>query len=336
MNCGVLASSASAAFSSSARRCAGAGLAPGLEGLGGGLDRHHRVGGRGGRRARGHAAVERVAALEGGAAFGGDLQAVDQHGQVGHGETPWQGFEGDRGAFGGGRRRRRWWCRHAGRAEIGLADHGRARQQLGRAAGHQRAALQHVAAVGHGQCLLDVLLDHQHGGAGVGDAPRHAPAARRPSSAPDPARARRASAGAARSSCARATATICCSPPLMVPASCWARSRSLGKSAKACFERCARARPWSPASRRAPGSRSPSSAETADGLRPPAPRRRCTISCVFSGRSSPSSMTMPWRRDQPGERLEQRRLAGAVGAEDHGQARAGPPASDRAAPGTAP
>ena len=39
---------------------------------------------------------------------------------------------------------------------------------------------------------------------------------------------------------ARATATICCSPPLMVPASCCARSRSFGKSSKACSRRRAR------------------------------------------------------------------------------------------------
>jgi hypothetical protein len=85
MNFGSLASSASAAFSSSARRSLGPVLAPGLEGLGGGFHRHHGVGRRSGGRARGHAAVERVAALEGGALFGCDFQAVDEHGQIGHG-----------------------------------------------------------------------------------------------------------------------------------------------------------------------------------------------------------------------------------------------------------
>ena len=64
---------------------AGAGLAPGLEGLGRGFHRHHGIGRRGGRRARGDGAVERIAALEGGVLFRRDLQAVDQHGQVGHG-----------------------------------------------------------------------------------------------------------------------------------------------------------------------------------------------------------------------------------------------------------
>jgi hypothetical protein len=44
MNCGVLASSASAAFSSSARRSLGPVSLQVLEGLGGGLHRHHRVG----------------------------------------------------------------------------------------------------------------------------------------------------------------------------------------------------------------------------------------------------------------------------------------------------
>ena len=44
-----------------------------------------------------------------------------------------------------------------------------------------------------------------------------------------------------------------------------------------------------------------------------------TISCVFSGSSSPSSVTHAAARDQAGERLQQRGLAGAVRAEDHGQ-----------------
>jgi hypothetical protein len=60
--------------------------------------------------------------------------------------------------------------------------------------------------------------------------------------------------------------------------------------------------------------------ETAAGLRPPAPGRGFTISCVFSGRSSPSSSSVALARDQAVDGLQQRGLAGAVGAQDHGQA----------------
>src|SRR5574343_1208883 len=58
-----------------------------------------------------------------------------------------------------------------GSAQVGFADHGGAGQQPGRPTGHQGAALQHVGAVGHGQGFFDVLLHHQHGGPAVGDAP---------------------------------------------------------------------------------------------------------------------------------------------------------------------
>ena len=118
---------------------------------------------------------------------------------------------------------------------------------------------------------------------------------------------------------ARATATICCSPPLMVPASCCARSRSLGKSLEGLLAGAARARPWAPASRRAPGSRPPSSAGTAAGPRAPAPCRRARSRAVFAGRSLAVEQHHAAARDQAGERLQQRGLAGAVGAEDHGQ-----------------
>ena len=57
-----------------------AGFAPGLEGLGRGLHRHHGIGRRRRRCARGDRAVERIAALEGRVLFGRDLQAVDEHG----------------------------------------------------------------------------------------------------------------------------------------------------------------------------------------------------------------------------------------------------------------
>ena len=63
---------------------AGAGFAPGLESLGRRLHRHHGIRRRGGRRARGDRAIQRIAALEGGVLFRRDLQAVDQHGQIGH------------------------------------------------------------------------------------------------------------------------------------------------------------------------------------------------------------------------------------------------------------
>ena len=82
-----------------------------------------------------------------------DLQAVDQHRQVGHGGSPWM-------VKPCATARRRWRRIGGGGgvgwlgAEVGLAHDGRARQQRGRAAGDQRAALQHVAAVGHGQRLL--------------------------------------------------------------------------------------------------------------------------------------------------------------------------------------
>ena len=98
---------------------------------------------------------------------------------------------------------------------------------------------------------------------------------------------------------ARATATICCSPPLMVPAS-WPRAfAQLREVGEAPAPGAARARPWAPASRRAPGSRRPSSAGTAAGLRPPAPRRCARSRGSCCGSSSPSSSTSPWRGIRP-------------------------------------
>ncbi|MNV24378.1 hypothetical protein D3C71_1154410 [compost metagenome] len=63
----------------------GAGLRPGDEGALRGVDGGDCVGRRGGGGARGDAAVQRVAALEGGAAGGRAAFAVDEHGDVGHG-----------------------------------------------------------------------------------------------------------------------------------------------------------------------------------------------------------------------------------------------------------
>jgi hypothetical protein len=73
---------------------AGAGGGPGGEGRGGGLDRGHRVGGGGGRGARGDAVVERVAAFEAGAVRGAAVLAADQQVDLVHRWFPLR--EGDR------------------------------------------------------------------------------------------------------------------------------------------------------------------------------------------------------------------------------------------------
>ena len=83
-NCGVLASSSSAAFSSSMRRSPGPVSLQVLKASAAASTAITASAGDGGRRARGDRAVQRVAALEGGVLFGRDLQAVDEHGQIGH------------------------------------------------------------------------------------------------------------------------------------------------------------------------------------------------------------------------------------------------------------
>ena len=208
-----------------------------------------------------------------------------------------------------------------------------ARQQEGGAAGDEAAALEHVAAVGHGERLAHVLLDHQHGDALVGDAPhdgeqlvdharreaerglvehqeaRRAHHARAP---PPPSAARR------RSSCRRAGA----------------RARRAWESRAAPGPAAARARPCGTS--QPPSSRFSVTVICGKSWRPSGtsarPRRTMSEAFAPASSSTPSSSTAAAARQQPGERLQQRGLAGAVRAEDHGDARAARPASARAAP----
>ena len=122
---------------------------------------------------------------------------------------------------------------------------------------------------------------------------------------------------------ARATASICCSPPLMLPASCRRRSRRIGKGFEAETRGCGRYRGGPPPGRpRARGSPRRSASERAAAPRAPwrCPDRRSPPSTwrVRSIRPPSVSRTISprVRAHHPHDALEQGALAVAVGAEE--------------------
>jgi hypothetical protein len=99
---------------------------------------------------------------------------------------------------------------------------------------------------------------------------------------------------------ARATATICCSPPLIVPASCVARSASLGKSCSTWRSRSARS---ALSTSQPPSSRFSATVIWANSCRPSGTSAmpRLTMASVLASGSitRSSSRTSPWRGMRP-------------------------------------
>jgi hypothetical protein len=118
---------------------------------------------------------------------------------------------------------------------------------------------------------------------------------------------------------ARATATICCSPPLIVPASCAGALGQLGEVLQAWRSR-APARPCDqPAAElEVLGHRHLREQLPAFGHQHQAPLDDGMV--LASGRSLAVEPHVALARDQAVDRLQQRGLAGAVGAQDHRQA----------------
>ena len=95
--------------------------------------------------------------------------------------------------------------------------------------GHDPALRHQADPGGHTERGLGELLGEEDRPRPRRRSGRRGRRARRRSSARAPSRSRRAAAAAGSRLSARAMASICCSPPDMVPASCWRRSASRGK-----------------------------------------------------------------------------------------------------------
>ena len=190
------------------------------------------------------------------------------------------------------------WRRRRSGSEVGVVDGVGAGQLDRRPAGDDTAALEDVATIGDGQGLAHVLLDQQNGGSGVDDSARDASSwSTMRGARPSDGSSRRRSRGA--DIMARATATICCSPPLIVPASCPARSARCGKSRSTRARRC----PRSPrATSQPPSSRFSATVICPNSCRPSAtsatPRRTTSLGCS-AGSVSPSRSMRPRRGSRP-------------------------------------
>ena len=223
------------------------------------------------------------------------------------------------------------------RAEVGV-DHARVLGQVvGRAFERDLAHLEHVAVVGHLERGARVLLDQQDGHAGGAQAVDGAEDLLARPAARGRGWARRASAASGWLISARPTASICRSPPESVPASCVRRSFRRGNSVKTCSSACAAVLVAAAApggSRRAAGCPRPAWCRTARVSRAPA---RCPASRAPRACAAPMRLAAVGDRAARGQhahqRVEQRRLAGAVRA-DHGDDAAlrRPAGSGRAAP----
>ncbi len=110
------------------------------------------------------------------------------------------------------------------RAEIGALDHLVLGELAGRAAEGHAALLHQIEMMRDLQRHVGVLLDQEDGGAVAVELARRCGRSRRPRAAQGRARARPSSSTRGRDISARATASICCSPPESVPASCSRRS----------------------------------------------------------------------------------------------------------------
>ena len=189
----------------------------------------------------------------------------------------------------------------------------------------------HIAAVGDADRLVEILLRHQHGQAeralsslDLVDDARHEDAARGPPTARRSSRMRGADISA------RAIASICCSPPLMLPASWLRRSCRRGKVSKQksrLFAICgARGLPV--------GAEQQVLLDGEPREQPPPLRhqRDAEVDDILGGQAdevvlAPStSATMLPRvgRTMPGDAFHQRALAVAVGAEQRRWSRRSP------------
>ena len=118
--------------------------------------------------------------------------------------------------------------------EIGFLHASVVQKLLARILQDDAARLQHVAVMRGAQRGVGVLLDQQNGDALLRSAAGWYRKSPSPPAAQAPATARPSSCSFGRPISARPTASICCSPPESVPASCQVRSFSRGNSSYTC------------------------------------------------------------------------------------------------------
>ena len=182
-----------------------------------------------------------------------------------------------------------------------------------------RPDLEHVGARRGLERERRVLLDDQHGRARrARSARRRSGRSRRRRAARARATARRAAPAAAASISARASASICCSPPLSVPAGWSRRSPSQREVARARAPSSSRRR------RRSRRVYAPSRrfSATVSSASVPRPSGTCAIPSRAIASGERPAMLLPAKRDPAAapdrarDRAQRRRLAGAVRAED--------------------
>ena len=176
------------------------------------------------------------------------------------------------------------------------------------------ADVEHVAAVGHRQRAARVLLDHHDRDAGAVDRPRSSRRSPRRTRARGRPTARRAAAPAGRAS-ARAPSRpsgarrrSSCRPPGGGARRAGGTARTWSRSARGAGA-CPASRPRGSPRRSGSGRRCRAAA-----------RSSCRAAVIVWGlapvMSSPRAGSIPARLQQPEDRLDQCRLAGAVGADD--------------------
>ena len=181
-----------------------------------------------------------------------------------------------------------------------------------------RAGLQHVAALGDVEREVRVLLDEQDRRALLVDLARSSRRCARRGSARCPSRARRAAAASGRAISARPMASICCSPPDIVPAFWFSRSLQAREQLEHALEVLCDLRCRGAGRRPARGSRARSCAGSTGGPRATGemPSADDLLRRQRSRSSSPSKRIVPVaRRREAGDRAQRRRLAGPVGAD---------------------
>ena len=177
--------------------------------------------------------------------------------------------------------------------------------------------LEHVAAVGDLERVVGVLLDEQDRDALAVDLARSSRRSAGPGSARSPSRARRAAAARGRAISARPIASICCSPPDIVPAFWFSRSWSRGNSSKtrSRSSEVVRTAPVVGAEIEVLADRHPGEAVPALGRRARCPRSTIWWAGTRVMSSPPKRDRARARRRQPRDRAQRRRLPGPVGAD---------------------